>query len=498
LERRERYDILRDAHPVVGEAQVNLSVARRDQRVTAIPARLARLAAAAIIALLVAFRPTAGVAAAEIMPADAAVTGSTLSSSSEVVLPEAPSASAAPTGSTMPAPTATPDPGATPDPIATPDPSTTPAPAVGEPTASPASPSPSLAADPSPVFAPSPSLLPSLEPEPSSSAAETTESTAPAADPTASPSFSGIVLPSIEPTASPSPAVVEPPLPEPALIPEPAPSAAESSETIPAPEPASAPVPPASSAASGAASGKSSGNLAGTEAVGHMAAGASWAPAPSPVPPAAAPAPAPSVAEPEMQPSPEPIVESQAPVARRPLSLIAESPPVLDLPKELAIMAVPAVAPAVAHSAVQVAVDFGKSGSGWAATVVFNLWLRRQLRERRMSQRQLAMLSGVDHSTISRLLRGDRAPTLETATKLAHALRQVAQPDEAPIYFDRLAQTTIFPTQRVEAALLGDEELEDVDDRSLMHAYLALRARRRREKRLGNGGAVLELGRGGP
>jgi transcriptional regulator with XRE-family HTH domain len=184
-------------------------------------------------------------------------------------------------------------------------------------------------------------------------------------------------------------------------------------------------------------------------------------------------------------------------MARRSLALIAGSPPALDLPKELAMMAVPAVAPSVAHSAVQVAVDFGKSGSGWAATVVFNLWLRRQLRERRMSQRQLAMLSGVDHSTISRLMRGDRAPTLETATKLAHALRQVAQPDEAPLYFDRLAETTIFPTQRVEAALLGDDELEDTDVRSLMQTYLALRARRRQAKRLENGG-LLELGRGGP
>lgn len=181
---------------------------------------------------------------------------------------------------------------------------------------------------------------------------------------------------------------------------------------------------------------------------------------------------------------------------RRPLALIARSSPTIDLPQELAIAVVPAVAPAVAHSAVQVAVDFGKSGSGWASTVVFNLWLRRQLRERRMSQRQLAMLSGVDHSTISRLLRGDRAPTLETATRLAHALRQVSQPEEAPLYFDRLPETTIFPTQRVEAALLGDEELDDTDVRNLMHTYLAMRARRRRAKLLQNGGVIEIAGRG--
>ena len=159
--------------------------------------------------------------------------------------------------------------------------------------------------------------------------------------------------------------------------------------------------------------------------------------------------------------------------------------------------AVPAVAPAVASTAVQVAVDFGKSGSGWAGAVIFNIWLRRQLRERRMSQRQLAMLSGVDHSTISRLLRGDRAPTLETATKLAHALRQLSVPEEAPVYFDRLTEATIFPTQRVEAALRGDEELEDIDVRNLMHAYLALRARRRQARRV-DGAPLPEVGRLSP
>jgi len=45
----------------------------------------------------------------------------------------------------------------------------------------------------------------------------------------------------------------------------------------------------------------------------------------------------------------------------------------------------------------------------------FNEWLRTQLKAKKMSQRQLAQQSGVDHSTISRLVRGDRiedrAPT---------------------------------------------------------------------------------------
>jgi DNA-binding XRE family transcriptional regulator len=93
-----------------------------------------------------------------------------------------------------------------------------------------------------------------------------------------------------------------------------------------------------------------------------------------------------------------------------------------------------------APSSVAVAIEFGRAGGGWAGAIVFNLWLRRQMRERRMSQRQLAALAGVDHSTVSRLLRHDRRPSLTTATKLAGALRQVrgeqAEPDTAD-YFER-------------------------------------------------------------
>jgi transcriptional regulator with XRE-family HTH domain len=50
-------------------------------------------------------------------------------------------------------------------------------------------------------------------------------------------------------------------------------------------------------------------------------------------------------------------------------------------------------------------------------------WLAAQLRARKISQRLLAQRSGLDHSTVSRLLRGERGPTLETMTKLARGLR---------------------------------------------------------------------------
>ena len=52
-----------------------------------------------------------------------------------------------------------------------------------------------------------------------------------------------------------------------------------------------------------------------------------------------------------------------------------------------------------------------------------------------MSQRQLALQSGVDHSTISRLIKGDRMPSLGTATKLARGLREIRDDADGPGYF---------------------------------------------------------------
>jgi transcriptional regulator with XRE-family HTH domain len=126
---------------------------------------------------------------------------------------------------------------------------------------------------------------------------------------------------------------------------------------------------------------------------------------------------------------------------------------------------------------VTVAVEFGRAGQGWAGAIVFNLWLRRQLRERRMTQRQLAHLSGVDHSTISRLMAGDRVPSLDTAAKLARALH--ASNEDIGTELGFVDGRPVLPTQRVEAALRGDSELDDADVRALMEEYIA---RRRRPK----------------
>jgi transcriptional regulator with XRE-family HTH domain len=97
----------------------------------------------------------------------------------------------------------------------------------------------------------------------------------------------------------------------------------------------------------------------------------------------------------------------------------------------------------------------------------FNEWLRTQLKAKKMSQRQLAQQSGVDHSTISRLVRGDRTPSLGTATKLARGLRELRDETE-----------TSHPTARVEYALRSDDLLSEPQVRQVMEYYLALRMRR--------------------
>lgn len=102
-----------------------------------------------------------------------------------------------------------------------------------------------------------------------------------------------------------------------------------------------------------------------------------------------------------------------------------------------------------------------------------------------MSQRQLALQSGVDHSTISRLIKGDRMPSLGTATKLARGLREIRDESEGPAYFASLSTRQLLPTARVEYALRGDDVLTESDVRELMHAYITVRSRRLRENGAG-------------
>jgi transcriptional regulator with XRE-family HTH domain len=108
----------------------------------------------------------------------------------------------------------------------------------------------------------------------------------------------------------------------------------------------------------------------------------------------------------------------------------------------------------------------------------FNEWLRAQLKAKKMSQRQLAQQSGVDHSTISRLIRGDRMPSLGTATKLARGLREIRDDAEAPQYLGVVTGGSINPTARVEYALRADDVLSEPQVRQIMEYYLAVRMRR--------------------
>lgn len=105
----------------------------------------------------------------------------------------------------------------------------------------------------------------------------------------------------------------------------------------------------------------------------------------------------------------------------------------------------------------------------------FNEWLRAQLKVKKMSQRQLAQQSGVDHSTISRLIRGDRMPSLGTATKLARGLRELRDDADTPQYLRLVSAGATNPTTRVEYALRADEWLSEPQVRQIMEYYLAIR-----------------------
>ncbi len=127
----------------------------------------------------------------------------------------------------------------------------------------------------------------------------------------------------------------------------------------------------------------------------------------------------------------------------------------------------------------------------------FNEWLRGQLKAKKMSQRQLAQQSGVDHSTISRLIRGDRMPSLGTATKLARGLRELRDDADTPAYLGLVSSGTTNPTARVEYALRSDDLLSEAQVRQIMEYYLAVRMRRYGRAYQPEGGTSTSGGGGG-
>jgi transcriptional regulator with XRE-family HTH domain len=107
--------------------------------------------------------------------------------------------------------------------------------------------------------------------------------------------------------------------------------------------------------------------------------------------------------------------------------------------------------------------------------VQFREWLTLQLRARRMSLRQVALRSGVNVSTVSRIVRGERRPTLRTAVRLARVVRDSTDESTATRFFGSLTAESLDPVGEVERALRADAELNDDDVRRVMRVYLGSR-----------------------
>lgn len=111
------------------------------------------------------------------------------------------------------------------------------------------------------------------------------------------------------------------------------------------------------------------------------------------------------------------------------------------------------------------------------STGLFRLWLTDTLRRRRMSQQELARRCGIDRSTITRILNGERDPSLHTALRLVDALGAETTPSQFR------ALTGVVDRAAWVRRLLDDDELLDACDvDSMMDDYLARRNRRRSER----------------
>jgi transcriptional regulator with XRE-family HTH domain len=102
----------------------------------------------------------------------------------------------------------------------------------------------------------------------------------------------------------------------------------------------------------------------------------------------------------------------------------------------------------------------------------FSDYLKRELRARSWTVRYLAMRSGVDHSTISRLMKGQRAPMLRTASRLQAALMGGNPGTLLGIQMDPKA---VAPVERVSAALRADPQLDPQRAKAVLRYYLRLR-----------------------
>jgi transcriptional regulator with XRE-family HTH domain len=92
-----------------------------------------------------------------------------------------------------------------------------------------------------------------------------------------------------------------------------------------------------------------------------------------------------------------------------------------------------------------------------------------------MSLRQLAAHSGVSASTVSRVVRGDRQPSLQTALRLVRVLRSSDDEFDPATQLGGMADR-FDPTTNVERALRSDARLAEADVRRVMLMYTMLRA----------------------
>lgn len=77
-------------------------------------------------------------------------------------------------------------------------------------------------------------------------------------------------------------------------------------------------------------------------------------------------------------------------------------------------------------------------------TDVFRAWMATRMLERRLSHAQLALRCGVDRSTITRLIRGERRPTLDLAVAIVTVLGNASVP------------VPLLPIMRVVGSLASD------------------------------------------
>ena len=97
------------------------------------------------------------------------------------------------------------------------------------------------------------------------------------------------------------------------------------------------------------------------------------------------------------------------------------------------------------------------------------LSLTNHARARGLSHAQLALRAGVDRSTVTRFLRGERSPTLDTAVRFARILDAAM-----PAFLARLARMDDAEA-RVEQALREDPRLSEAQLAEVMDRYTAVR-----------------------